>query len=122
MPKDRAHGNAPRLATLDARTFLRRFLLHVLPRRFVRIRHYGFLANPVRQEKLPRVRELLGQPAGAVESKAPTEPEGWEALLLRLTGKDVTRCPRCGVGHLLVVEVLPALSGPGDPSRRARSP
>ena len=51
--KDRAHGNAPRLATLDAPTFLRRFLLHVLPRRFVRIRHYGFLANPVRPRPCP---------------------------------------------------------------------
>jgi hypothetical protein len=120
--KDRAHGNVPRLATLDAEAFLRRFLLHVLPRRFVRIRHDGFLANPVRQEKLPRVRRWLAPPAGAGESKAPMEPEGWEALLLRLTGKDVTRCPRCGVGRLLVVEELPALLGPGDPSRRARSP
>lgn len=120
--KDRAHGNAPRFATLDAEAFLRRFLLHVLPSRFVRIRHYGFLANPVRKERLPRVRELLGQPPGATEAQPPKEPEHWEAMVLRLTGKDVTRCPRCGVGHLLVVEDLPALSGPGDPSRRARSP
>lgn len=120
--KDRAHGNAPRLATLDAAAFLRRFLLHVLPRRFVRIRHYGFLANPVRRKNLPRVRELLGQPPGAPEAHPPQAPEPWEAMVLRLTGKDVTRCPRCGVGHLLVVEELPALSGPGDPSRRARSP
>lgn len=120
--KDRANGNAPRLATLDAEAFLRRFLLHVLPSRFVRIRHYGFLASPVRKERLPRVRELLGQPPGATKSHPPKEPEPWEAMVLRLTGKDVTRCPQCGVGHLLVVEVLPALSGPGDPSRRARSP
>ena len=68
--KDRAHGNAPRLATLDASTFLRRFLLHVLPRRFVRIRHYGFLANPVRLH-LPRVRQWLASPMVAVESHAP---------------------------------------------------
>ncbi|MBI4608864.1 MAG: transposase, partial [Candidatus Rokubacteria bacterium] len=120
--KDRAHGNAPRLATLDATAFLRRFLLHVLPRRFVRIRHYGFLANAVRPQKLPRVRQWLAPVAVAVESNAPLKPERWEALLLRLTGRDVTRCPRCGVGCLLVVETLPALTGLGDPSRRARSP
>jgi hypothetical protein len=120
--KDRAHGNAPRLATLDAPTFLRRFLLHVLPRRFVRIRHYGFLANPVRLQTLPRVRQCLAAPTVAFESSAPREPERWEALLLRLTGKDVTRCPRCGVGHLVVVEALPALPGPGYSLRRARSP
>jgi len=120
--KDRAHGNAPRLATLDAKVFLRRFLLHVLPRRFVRIRHYGFLANSVRQEQLPTARQLLGQPAAATESQAPKELESWEALLLRLTGKDVTRCPQCGVGRLLIVEELPALSVGWDLTGRARSP
>jgi hypothetical protein len=120
--KDRAHGNAPRLATLAAEVFLRRFLLHVLPRRFVRIRHYGFLANSVRQDTLPTARRLLGLPAAATESQAPKEPESWEALLLRLTGKDVTRCPQCGVGRLLVVEELPALSVVWDLTHRARSP
>lgn len=120
--KDRAHGNAPRLATLDAPTFLRRFLLHVLPRRFVRIRHYGFLANPVRPQTLLLVRQWLAPAAGAAPSPAPRQPERWDALLLRLTGKDVTQCPRCGIGHLLVVETLPAVAGPGGPSRRARSP
>jgi len=120
--KDRAHGNAPRLTTLDAPTFLRRFLLHVLPRRFVRIRHYGFLANPVRLQTLPRVRQWLASPTVAIESNAPREPERWDALLLRLTGKDVTQCPRCGVGPLLVVEELPAQLGPGQSPRRARSP
>ncbi len=120
--KDRAHGNVPRLATLDARTFLRRFLLHLLPRRFVRIRHYGFLANPVRLQTLPRVRQCLAPSAPAIPSLAPREPEPWDALLLRLTGKDVTRCPRCGVGHLVVVEELPALGQPHPFPRRARSP
>jgi len=120
--KDRAHGNAPRLATLDAPTFLRRFLLHLLPRRFVRIRHYGFLANPVRLQTLPRVRQCLAPSAPAIPSLAPREPEPWDALLLRLTGKDVTRCPRCGVGHLVVVEELPALGQPHPFPRRARSP
>jgi len=120
--KDRAHGNVPRLATLDAPTFLRRFLLHLLPRRFVRIRHYGFLANPVRLQQLPRVRQWLAPSAHAIESLAPREPEPWDALLLRLTGKDVTRCPRCRVGHLVVVEELPALLGPTHSPRRARSP
>jgi hypothetical protein len=120
--KDRAHGNTPRLATLDATTFLRRFLLHVLPHRFVRIRHYGFLANAVRPHQLPRVRQLLVPAAVAIASHAPRAPEQWEALLLRLTGKDVTRCPHCGDGHMRVIEALPALTRPKDSSRRARSP
>jgi hypothetical protein len=120
--KDRAHGHAPRLATLDAPTFLRRFLLHVLLRRVVRIRHYGFLANPVRLQTLPQVRQWLAAPPVALESTAPKEPDRWDALLLRLTGTDVTRCPRCGVGPLVVVEELPAPGGSGHPPRRARSP
>ncbi len=86
--KDRAHGNALRLATLDADAFLRRFLPHVLPPRFVRTRRYGFLANAVRQESLPRVRELLGQSATASESHPHKEPETWGAMLLRLHPRD----------------------------------
>jgi len=71
---------------------------------------------------LPRVRQWLAPSARATESFAPREPEPWDALLLRLTGKDVTRCPRCGVGHLVVVEELPALGQPHPFPRRARSP
>lgn len=123
--KDRAHGNAPRLATLDAPTFLRRFLLHVLPHRFVRIRDYG--SSPTRCAPRNSSWSGSGSPrrspaGGATPSPAPRQPERWDVLLLRLTRKDVTQCPRCGVGHLLVVETLPAVAGPGGPSRRARSP
>ena len=119
--KDRAHGNLGRLATLDAESFLRRFLLHVLPRRFVRIRHYGFLANSVRQHRLPLVRQRLG-PA-AVRSAPPTaEPEPWEATVLRLTGQDVPRCPRCGAGGFLIVAELPPAPVAGARAHGARSP
>ena len=106
--KDRAHGNAPRVATLEAETFLRRFLLHVLPARFVRIRHYGWLANTARKRLLPTVRELLAPAAAVACTPPPVEPETWEATLLRLTGKDVTRCPCCGAAGFLIVETLPA--------------
>ena len=108
--KDRAQGNAPRLATLDAESFLRRFLLHLLPRGFVRIRHYGFLASPLRRTTLGKVRQLLGQPAAATAGQVSHEPEPWQAMLLRLTGKDVTRCPQCRQGSLLIVQHLPALA------------
>jgi hypothetical protein len=95
--KDRADGGRRKLLTLPAESFLRRFLLHVLPRSFVRIRHYGLLANSVRRERIARCRKLL-PPCEEVVS--PAAPETWEALLLRLTGNDVTRCPQCGKGHL----------------------
>ncbi len=120
--KDRAHGNAPRVATVEAEAFLRRFLLHVLPHRFVRIRHYGWLANSARKRLLPTVREVLGLSAPVACTPLPVEPDTWEATLLRLTGKDVTRCPCCGAGGFLIVEALPARAKPGDFPLRVRSP
>jgi hypothetical protein len=120
--KDRAQGHAPRLATLDAESFLRRFLLHVLPRGFVRIRHYGFLANSVRRTKLGTVRQLLDPSAVTPTGQARHEPEPWAAMLLRLTGNDVTRCPRCRQGHLLIVQRLPAVPVPYLATARVRSP
>ncbi len=120
--KDRAHGNAPRVATLEAEVFLRRFLLHVLPVRFVRIRHYGWLANSARPRLLPKVREVLGPSTAVAPSPPAVEGEPWEATLLRLTGKDVTRCPRCGAGGFLIVEVVRGTAEAGPLARRGRSP
>ncbi len=95
--RDRQDGDRRKSMTLPAVAFLRRFLLHVLPPRFVRIRHYGFLANSVRRKRIALCRRLLGVPA---ESASPAPSESWEEILLRLTGKDVTCCPRCKAGHL----------------------
>ena len=120
--KDRAHGNVRRVATLAAEAFLRRFLLHVLPARFMRIRHYGWLANSARQRLLPKVHALLGCVQATVPLPPPAEPEPWEAMLLRLTGKDVTRCPHCGAGDFLIVEVVPATARLGDLALRVKSP
>jgi hypothetical protein len=120
--KDRAHGNASRVATVEAEAFLRRFLLHVLPDRFVRIRHYGWLANSARKRLLPTVREVLGVSAPIACTPPPVAPDTWEATLLRLTGKDVTRCPCCGTGGFLIVEAVPARAKPGDFPLRGRSP
>ncbi len=120
--KDRAHGNVGRVATLEVDVFLRRFLLHVLPERFVRIRHYGWLANSVRKRLLPRVRELLGPPPAAVRIPPPARSEPWEAMLLRLTGTDVTRCPHCGAGGFLIVEAVPPATERLSPSCQTRSP
>ena len=101
--RDRANGNCRKAMTLPAVAFLRRFLLHVLPPRFVRIRHYGFLANSVRQQRIALCRRLLGVCA---EPEPPAPSESWEEILLRLTGEDVTCCPRCQTGHLRKVREL----------------
>lgn len=100
--KDRTDGDQQKLMTLDAAAFLKRFLLHVLPRGLVRIRHYGLLANPVRRKLVRRCRELLD--SDTADEVPPSE--SWDQLLLRLTGVDVTQCPRCRQGHLVVIEEL----------------
>jgi hypothetical protein len=77
-----------RAVSLHPVTFLRRFVQHVLPDKFKKIRHAGLYASP---KALALARDLLGSPAQAV----PTQPS-WQEALLALTGRDVARCPKCG--------------------------
>ena len=89
--RDRAAGNQVKEACLPADEFLRRFLLHVLPKGLQRIRHYGLLAGRNKGTMLARCRELLGaDPPAAPEKKSTAD---WLLLLL---GIDVLHCPRCG--------------------------
>lgn len=102
-----------RTATVTPLEFLRRFVQHVLPPRFVKIRHYGLYAATSVDGRLARARELLPQrPAPA------PLPASFVELLLLLVGRDLTRCPRCG--GILVTELLttPALT-PCNPVARA---
>jgi hypothetical protein len=115
--RDRAHGDRRRTMRLHAHEFLRRFLLHVLPDGFVRIRSYGLLVNRDRQEKLARCREALG--VAPAEAPPPALEAGWAELLARLTGTDPNRCPRCGTGRLHLVAEIPAAGRGPPPARRA---
>jgi hypothetical protein len=104
--KDYAHGGKRKTMTLKAAEFIRRFLLHVLPTRFVRIRHYGFLANRVCCEKLQLCRRLLAAvtPPEPVVVGPASEPAG------TIEGKPVPHvCPVCGEGRMVIVEVLKAV-------------
>jgi Putative transposase len=102
--KDYARGGRRRTMTLEASEFLRRFLQHVLPSGFVRIRHYGFLANRCRREKVTLCRELLGDPA----TPAIEPPWGLAALLPGITPvRCALVCPACGEGRMVVIEVIP---------------
>jgi putative transposase/transposase-like zinc-binding protein len=105
--KDYSQGGRAREMTLSAEEFIRRFLLHVLPEGFVRIRYYGLLANRHRATNLALCRELLASvaPAKPPADEAPAS-ESWQARLTRLTGQDPTLCPHCGRGHLRRVEEL----------------
>jgi hypothetical protein len=115
--RDRAHGDRRRTMRLHAHEFLRRFLLHVLPDGFVRIRFYGLLANRDRQERIARCREALGVAAG--DPPQPASEAGWAELLARLTGADPNRCPQCGTGRLHLVAEIPAAGRGPPPARRA---
>jgi predicted Zn-ribbon and HTH transcriptional regulator len=88
----RTHG--ANTVTVKPDEFLRRFVLHVLPKGFVKIRHYGLMAPSNLATKLAAARRLLGGVA-ASEPQGPQAPRSFEELLLALTGTDVRRCPRC---------------------------
>jgi len=105
--RDRRRGDAKKLLSLDAPGFVRRFLLHVLPRGFVRVRHFGILANGCRAQLLATARQLLGSPAPPTSD--PSLRESWQDLFLRLTGRNPARCPYCQRGVLRLTVVLPPL-------------
>src|SRR5262252_10705006 len=92
--KDYKHGQRQKRMTLSADEFLRRFLMHVLPDGFQRIRHYGLLGNRHRAKNLTRCRELLGVVAPTTE----TQPD-YRERYRQLTGEDPLRCPQCRVGQ-----------------------
>ncbi len=91
--KDYAHGNRPRTMTLDGAEFLRRFLLHAVPGGFMRIRHFGLLANRVRTKSLERCRRLLAVEAPA-DASAQVSPGSGATV-------EHEHCPLCGVGRLI---------------------
>jgi len=94
-----------RTMTLTAEEFIRRFLLHVLPEGFQRIRYYGFLANRYREQKLTRCRELLGMPSSSPSAVEQSDDyrDHYEAVV----GSSLKVCPVCGHGHMVFVEVIP---------------
>lgn len=100
--RDRTDGDQRKIAELPADEFLRRFLRHVLPKGFLRIRHYGLLANRRKADLLERCRKLLDSPPAQ-----PVPPKSTAEWILQLVGVDVTRCPRCGSQTLQRSELPP---------------
>src|SRR5580692_5049078 len=93
--KDYAHGSQQKLMTLTATEFLRRFFLHVLPKGFVRIRYFGFLANPQRAEMLALARQLLGVAPIVITERIRQTSALW-------------RCPQCGARMVILRRFTPA--------------
>src|SRR5713101_1254151 len=101
--RDYRDNNQQKTMTLSADEFIRRFLLHVLPRGFHRIRYYGFLGNRHRQEKLARCRQLLGMALPQVPPKQSADLD-YHDRHEELTGTSLRICPICRRGHMVVVE------------------
>ena len=91
--KDYADDDKTKVMCLSAEEFLRRWLLHVLPKRFVRIRHYGLLASRNVATKLVRCHQLLGH--GTEPPQAKIEPKSWREWLQEWSGQDWSCCPHC---------------------------
>ena len=102
--RDYADGNRNKIMTLDAFEFIRRFLLHVLPDRFVKIRYYGLLGNRNRKAMLSKCRKFLGVITVKVTNRDVSET--WQEFLLRVCGINLMRCPFCGKGIMVRKAVL----------------
>jgi hypothetical protein len=99
--KDYAHAERRSIMQLAPIEFLRRFALHVLPRGFNRIRHYGLLANRNKRALLARARAALEAPVQPTAA-----PESLRAFWQRIAGVDIERCPRCRIGTFRLIQML----------------
>ncbi len=101
--KDYRDDNRQKTMTLEAGEFIRRFLIHVLPDGFHRIRYYGFLGNCHRAQKLARCRELIGMaPAGPAAEPPADYRDRFEAL----TGQSLRECPHCHIGTMVMIDCI----------------
>ena len=102
---DRSDDDKIKELSVTAEEFIRRFLLHILPGGFMKIRYYGFLAHANKKESIPLLRQLINPDAEIVEKLTETVEE----MMLRLTGVDLSLCPECGKGKMVHIEDLPNL-------------
>ena len=109
--KDYRHESRHKVMRLDAYEFTRRFLLHVLPPGFQRIRHYGLLANRHRANKLAHCRQVLHAPTPARVD----EPTDYRERYQQLTGVSLRDCPQCRRGQMICIETI-------HPAHRPRGP
>jgi len=104
--RDRANNNELKTMTVSANEFIRRFLLHVLPEGFMKIRYFGFLSNKNKGEAIELIRRLIDSDMKWPEAEKETVIE----ILFRLTGEDVTCCPECKKGRMITIQRLPEIN------------
>ena len=102
--KDRADNNTTKTMTISAYEFIRRFLLHVLPHNFMKIRYFGFLSHRNKKQAVALIRKLIGPNAALPEKLKETVLE----MMLRLTGQDILCCPNCKKGKMTIIKKLPS--------------
>jgi Putative transposase len=110
--RDYRDNNQQKTMPLSAEEFIRRFLLHVLPGGFHRIRYYGFLGNRYRKEKLKHCRQLLGVPPTNPSSSQPQPDEDYRDRYEKLTGHSLRQCPVCHAGRMITVQLLAKVRSP----------
>jgi hypothetical protein len=101
--RDRRNDNQIKKMTLDADEFIRRFLLHVLPKGFFKIRYFGFLSHTNKKKQIPLIRNLI-DPDATLPQKI---KESISEMMLRLTGIDISCCPKCNKGKMVRIRKLP---------------
>jgi len=116
--KDYARGNQQRTMTLPADEFIRRFLLHVLPRGFQRLRQFGLLANRRRRHKLALCRTLLGAAEQTITNQP--LPADYKSLYQTLTGESLDQCPACRAGTMkFTAQLVPPAAVVTDRARHS---
>ena len=122
------HTKDGHTVTISPQEFIRRFLLHILPRGFTKIRHYGILAPSNIKTKLPEARRQLERSQHltptetALDSEAPKPKETWPEFYQRLTGIDLFQCPECGTGRMIRFPLDIILNSGDAPAPSQRGP
>jgi hypothetical protein len=106
--KDYADHGVRKLAHLSGVEFLHRFSLHILPRRFVRIRYFGIVSSKIKKSFNPEKEKAVP------ENEISPVKETSQDRLNRLTQFDVYQCPYCKKGRMHIVEILPKIRSPGN--------
>ena len=105
--RDYADGSRSKVMWLSFEEFIRRYLEHILPSRFSKVRYYGLFANRDKTKRLARCRKALGEPA-----KPKVILSNWQERFYRLTGIDPTLCPCCEAGQMQMIGILPPSRAP----------
>jgi len=100
--RDYSDNNTVKIMTLKPEEFIRRFLMHVVPKGFMRVRFFGFLANACKKKNVEAIRKLL-----SYEPTEEKQKKDIRLLMLELTGSDITLCPKCKIGHLYTAQTIP---------------